>query len=212
LEAIRRATGGVTREPDGSWSIAPDHLARAVAYEAVRVRQRPVAVTLLSSRPLEALARADAATWLDTRLADLRTTSPRGAGFGAEVLAAEEQRRRWLAEQGLAVVRSGRFRMAADALEQLRRRELLRVAQGLSQELGLPLGETGMDERVAGFYRRRVDLMSGRLALIERAHDFTLVPWRQVLDRHLGKPVSGLVRGGRVSWTVGRERVGPAIG
>ena len=76
LEAIRRVISGVIRQADGSWLIAPDHLERAAAYETARVRERPVSVSLLSSRPLEALARADAATWLDTRLAAPSASMP----------------------------------------------------------------------------------------------------------------------------------------
>jgi hypothetical protein len=200
------------READGGWPIAPDHLARAAPYETARVRERPVAVTLLSARPLEQLVGADAATWLDTRIADPRAAPPREAGFGAEVAAAERQRRQWLVDEGLAEERDGRFRLASGALEQLRRRELLRVAQGLSQELGLPFGEAAAGERVEGLYRRRMDLASGRFALVERAHDFTLVPWRPVLEAHVGKPMAGLVRGDAISWTIGRGRSGPSIG
>jgi hypothetical protein len=33
LEAIRRVTGGVEREADGTWVIAPDHLERAAVFE-----------------------------------------------------------------------------------------------------------------------------------------------------------------------------------
>lgn len=54
--------------------------------------------------------------------------------------------------------------------------------------------------------------MSGRFALIERAHNFTLVPWREMLERHVGKEVSGVMRGDEISWTVGRGRTGPSIG
>ncbi|HCO22585.1 MAG: hypothetical protein CME97_10195, partial [Hyphomonas sp.] len=39
---------------------------------------------------------------------------------------------------------------------------------------------------------------------IERHRDFTIVPWRQVLEQRLGMAVSGVVRGGRISWTLGR--------
>jgi hypothetical protein len=212
LEAIRRATGSVIREPDGRWSIAPDHLAHAIAYEAARTREQPVSVSLLSARPLPELAHADAATWLDARLADPRAASPREAGFGGEVRAAERQRRRWLLEQGLATERNGVFRLTPGTIEQLRRRELMRVAQGLSNEFGLPFCEAKAGERVEGVSRRRIDLLNGPLALVERAHDFTLVPWRSVLDHRVGKSVSGLVRGEGMSWTVGRARAGPVIG
>ena len=59
--------------------------------------------------------------------------------------------------------------------------------------------------------RRPVDLVSGRYALIEKSREFTLVPWRPVLDPHIGKPVSGLMRGDGISWTIGRGRSGPSI-
>jgi hypothetical protein len=211
LEAIRRATGGVGREADGSWRIAPDHLERVAVYEAARARERPVSLELLSPRPLEELARAEAATGLDARLAERQAATPRQAGFGADLIAAEGQRRRWLLAEGLAARTDGEFRMMRGAIEQVRRREFLRVAQGLSDELRLPFGEAQTDERIKGFYRRRIDLLSGRFALVERAHDFTLVPWRPVLERHQGKTVSGLVRGDSVSWTIGRGREGASI-
>ena len=56
-------------------------------------------------------------------------------------------------------------------------------------------------------------MTSGRFALIERARDFTLVPWRDDLERHVGKPLSGIMRDGRsINRTIGRGRSGPSIG
>ena len=73
--------------------------------------------------------------------------------------------------------------------------------------------ESGLDhrllqngDRVSGVYRRPIDLASGRFALIEDGKQFSLVPWRPVVERELGREVSGLVRAGGVSWTLGRDR------
>ena len=66
-------------------------------------------------------------------------------------------------------------------------------------------------ERLEGRLVRPVEMASGRHALIERSRDFTLVPWRPVLERHIGKNVSGIMREGGVSWTIGRQRSGPSI-
>jgi hypothetical protein len=41
---------------------------------------------------------------------------------------------------------------------------------------------------------RRVDLESGSFAMVERSRDFTLVPWRDVLERNIGKAASGIMR------------------
>jgi Protein of unknown function (DUF3363) len=88
---------------------------------------------------------------------------------------------------------------------------LARVGAQLSDELGLPYVEMKSGQRIEGIYRRAVDLTSGRVTVIERSREFTLVPWRPVLERNLGKQVSGVVRGENISWELGRRRSGPSI-
>jgi len=209
LEAIRRSTGAVTREPSGSWVIGDDHLAAAMAYEARLRRNRPVAVDLLSSLSLSAMVAADGATWLDRVQPDAGQV--RDAGFGHDVLAALEDRRRWLIMQGLVEEHGGATRDPIDLVQQLERRDLQRAAGALAAELDLPFAESGPGARVEGILRRRLDLVSGRYALIERSHDFTLVPWLPVLERRLGQEVSGQIRGDGISWSFGRSRGAPAI-
>lgn len=85
------------------------------------------------------------------------------------------------------------------------------VTGQLSDQLGLAYTEPRPGERIDGIYRRPVELASGRYALIENSREFTLVPWRPVLDRHIGKKVSGLMRGDSINWTIGRQRSGPSI-
>ncbi|ODU20416.1 MAG: conjugal transfer protein TraI [Sphingomonas sp. SCN 67-18] len=211
LEAMRRLTGAVAREPDGSWVIAPDHLDKAAAYEALRAKDRPVSVTALSARPLETLIEAEAATWLDRALVAAQPEPLRDAGFGHEVRVAQDRRRQWLIAQGLAQESDGRIAYRPGMLEDLERRELRRVAAEMERELGLPFAKAAAGDRVSGIYRRSVDLASGRFALIEKSKEFTLVPWRAALERHRGKPVSGILRGETVSWTLGRQRNGPSI-
>ena len=215
LEAIRRLTGGAERRPDGSWTIADDHLGRATAFEARQARDRPVAVEILSSVPLERMPRADAATWLDRTLvgegSDTREPVISDVGFGREVRAAQAHRRTWLVEQGLADGEGAAVRYRANLLSVLQRRELLRVAGQLSDELGLDYSDAKPGDRIEGILRRRVDLTSGRFALIEKSREFTLVPWRPTLEHQLGKPVSGIVRGDGISWQIGRNRGGPTI-
>ena len=211
LEAMRRLGAGVERQPDGSWIIAPDHLERAAAYERGRARTSPVVVKTLSALPLDQQLAADGATWLDRELIAEVPTSVRDAGFGREVRRALDRRRQWLVEQDLARQEQDRIVYRANLLGLLRRRELTRVAGQLSDELGLRYAEPKPGERIEGTYRRRLDLASGRYALIEKPREFTLVPWRPVLERNLGKPVSGIARGDTFSWSFGRKRSGPGI-
>ncbi|MBV9842260.1 MAG: relaxase/mobilization nuclease and DUF3363 domain-containing protein [Sphingomonadaceae bacterium] len=211
LEAIRRLTGGAVREPDGSWTIAPDHLARVDAYEARLRRDRPVAVEMISPLPLERLASADAPTWLDRRIAGEEVAPIRDAGFGREIRHAEMQRRQWLLDQGLADEREGVVRLRTGALAALRRRELLRVAAQLADELKLPFAELKRGERIEGTLRRPVDMLSGKFALVETSREFTLVPWRPTLERQLGRALSGVMGEKGVSWSVGRNLSGPSL-
>lgn len=211
LEAIRRLSGGVKREADGSWIIAPDHLDRAAAYERVRSEDRPVVVETLSTERLEHLVTVDAATWLDRELVAAAPVALRDAGFGHEVREAHTRRRQWLVAQQLAQETDGTFVAKPDMIDTLRRRELVRVGAALSKELGMPFAELRTDEQVRGVLRRRVDMTSGRYALVERARDFVLVPWRPVLERQLGKNITGIVRGEGMSWAFGRGRRGPNI-
>lgn len=205
LEAIRRSGGNVERLEDSTWRIAPDHLEQAAAYERRRTRSAPVRVELVSPVPLKDLPEWDGATWLDQQLA--REAEPlRDSRFGREVRSALALRRQWLLAQGLGEEVDGHFAMRPGSFAILRRRELSAAAAQLSGELGLSFVPAAEGERVEGILRRRVDLASGRFALVENGREFTLVPWRPVLERHMDKQVSGLARHDGISWTIGRGR------
>lgn len=88
---------------------------------------------------------------------------------------------------------------------------MIRVAGQLAGEIGLGYAEAKPGARIEGIYHRPVEFASGRFALIEKSHEFILVPWRSVLDNHIDKQVSGIMRGDAINWTVGRQRSGPSI-
>lgn len=203
LEALRRGRAGVERDADGSWKIAPDHVERALEYERAHAAREPVRVGILSALRLDDMPHHDGITWLDED-ASLAEQGRLGGGFGAKVAKALRQRQQWLAEQGLAD--------QPDTLETLQARELQRVARQLSRELGLGYAEAAPGDPIEGIYRRSVQVGSARMALIEKSREFTLVPWRPLLKRRIGREVSGIMRGRDVSWTFGRHRSGPQIG
>ena len=202
LEALRRGKAAVEREADGTWKIAPDYIERAQQYERARATREPVRVDILSTLRLEEMPNHNGITWLDE---DAGLSQPsRGGRFGAKVTEALRQRQQWLVEQGLAD--------QPDMFEKLRTRELHRVARQLSRELGLEYAKAEAGDPIEGIYRRPVQVGSVRMALIENSREFTLVPWRAVLERRIGREVSGVMRGRDVSWTFGRARSGPEIG
>ena len=69
----------------------------------------------------------------------------------------------------------------------------------------LPFRAAADGETVGGKFTGTVHLSSGKFAIVEQAHEFTLVPWRPVIDRQLGREVAGVVQGGSVSWKLGRQ-------
>jgi type IV secretory pathway VirD2 relaxase len=212
LEAMRRTGSGVERAADGSWSIAPNHLDRVSVYEAKLAQDRPVIVNALSSLSLDAQRQFNGATWLDQELVSDAQTPVYNAGFGKEVKAALQLRRQWLLSEGLG--EKGEFELwkpSPNMLATLRRRELLRVAGQLSSELGLNFVESRNGDRIDGIVKRHIDLAQGRFALIEKSREFTLVPWRDALEKQIGKQVGGIMRDSGVNWTIGRGRGGPTI-
>lgn len=211
LEAMRRADAGPERSEDGSWVIPEDHLTRAEAYARRQHRHRPVAVSVMSRTPVAELAGKEAPTWLDRELAEGSETPVRDAGFGREVRTALATRRQWLVEQQLADPDGTVLRFRQGTMDVLRQRELRQAGELLAEGVGQPFASAGIGERIEGVIARRIDLEGGSYALVERSRDFTLVPWRDVLERNMGKAASGIMRADGISWQFGRGRSGPVI-
>lgn len=132
-------------------------------------------------------------------------------GFGGDAKQALQQRADFLEEQGLAQRRGQRVILSRNLLETLRNRELAQAAQHIAADSGLEHRHVTDGQRVAGIYRRSVILASGRYALLDDGMGFSLVPWRPIIEPRLGQQIAATVRGGGVSWEVGRQR-GPGIG
>jgi hypothetical protein len=209
LEAIRRLTGKVERTEEGGFVVDDAYLEKAQAYEEKRRSQAPVEVKPLSRISLDRLTAYDGATWLDRELVE-PTVPISEAGFGGKMTAALQMRRAWLLQNDLAVELGGNFHMKPDALPELVRRDLDHSGERLAKQSGLPYAPAAVGERIAGQLRRSVDLPSGKYAMIENAKEFTLVPWRPVLEDHIGKTVSGLFREEGINWSIGRTQ-GPGI-
>ncbi len=93
----------------------------------------------------------------------------------------------------------------------LRGRELAQAAKDIAAETGLEYRPLADGQRVAGIYRRSVMLASGRYAMLDDGMGFSLVPWKPVIEQRLGQQFAATVRGGGVSWDIGRQR-GPFVG
>jgi type IV secretory pathway VirD2 relaxase len=148
---------------------------------------------------------ADGATWLDRQLVVKDPALLASHGFGAEVATAMEQRREHLVANGHGRLRDGRFEPAGNLLGSLRRAELDRVKGSLATSGG-QIKESGEGDLVSGVYARRMDLASGRFAMIDDGLGFQLVPWTRALDAKLGQEVTGTITKAGVDWSLGKKR------
>jgi hypothetical protein len=112
----------------------------------------------------------------------------------------------FLVEQGFAERQGQRVVLTRNLLATLRTREVELIAKEIEADTGLTYRVAEDGERVSGTYRRSLRLVSGRFAMLDDGIGFTLVPWRPVVEKHLGQSVSALVRGQSVSWEFGRAR------
>ncbi len=168
--------------------------------------QRRLSLATRSDLPLDAQVTAPGATWLDRELV-ARDPTPTGAGFGAEIRDAMARRADHLVSEGLARRQSDGVSYVPGLIDTLRQRELDAAAKRLAAETGLAHTPSGQGDYVAGIYRQRVTLASGRFAMIDDGLGFQLVPWRPALEQKLGQQVSGtMLPGGSVDWSFGRKR------
>ena len=112
-----------------------------------------------------------------------------------------------LVAEGLATRNGRRVTFARDLLKTLRERELDAAAARVETETGLLRRNSAEGDRISGTYRRRLDLASGRFAMVDSGLGFELVPWKPQLERHLGQTVTGtMTPGGGIDWSLGRKR------
>jgi type IV secretory pathway VirD2 relaxase len=202
LEALRRA-GLAERVAEGVWRVPVDLPERGRQHDAQRLAGG--SVTLQSHLPIERQTRVIGATWLDRQLI-AGAAGVADKGFGGELRETLRQRSDFLIEQGLAERRGTRVVLARNLLGTLRQRDLDAAARGITGETGLPYRPAVEGERVSGVYRRNVLLASGRFAMLDDGLDFTLVPWKPVIDQRMGQQLSVVVRGSSVAWQFGRQR------
>ena len=183
----------------------PGAIVETRAYDDAGGRKR-LSLATRSDLTIEAQVSAQGATWIDRQL--LSKESPLGTGgFGAKVREAMDRRMDHLVEDGLARWQGQRVVFARNLLDTLRRRELDDAVAKLSTETGLAHHPSADGEHVAGTYRQRVTLASGRFAMIDDGLGFQLVPWRPALEHKLGQHVAGTTMpGGAVDWSFGRKR------
>lgn len=191
---------------EATTDVPPGGIVELRRYTDADARER-IALAARSDLSIEAQMSAAGATWLDRRLVERDKLPVTASGFGAEVTAALERRAEQLITEGLARRRGQRVVFAADLIGMLRQRELDGIAAKLAAETGRAYRPVAEGNAVTGIYARRLDLASGRFAMLDNGLGFQLVPWKPALDARLGEKVSGvMLPAGGVEWSFGRKR------
>jgi len=191
---------------DAAGDSPPGSIVELRTFEDARGERR-VALAVRSDLDLQHQVNASGATWLDRQSIAREPVAMSDGGFGAEVRQAMQQRADHLVREGLAEQQGRRIILSRNLIDTLRRREVDAVANRLAKETGQPFKPASNGEYVAGRYRQRLTLASGRFAMIDDGLGFQLVPWSPSLESQLGKHVSGVARSdGGVDWSFGRKR------
>ena len=185
---------------------APSSIVELRAYDDPR-GQRRVALAVRSDFDIERQVTASGATWLDRQNFAREPAALSESGFGAEVRDALDRRADHLIGEGFAERQGRRIVFSRNLIDTLRRREVEEVGEKLAAQTGQPFQRAGSGEHVAGTFRQRLTLASGRFAMIDDGLGFQLVPWPPSMEKHLGRHISGVARSdGGVDWSFGRKR------
>ncbi|QAY95240.1 type VI secretion protein [Methylovirgula ligni] len=191
---------------DAAGDSAPGSIVELRKFDDAQGRRR-VALAVRSDLSIERQITATGATWLDRQAIAREPAALGQAGFGAEVRDAMERRAEQLIGQGLAERQASGITFSRNLIDTLRKREVQALGDKLAAETGRPFNSSATGEYVAGTYRQRIALASGRFAMIDDGLGFQLVPWSPSLEKQLGRHVSGVARGdGGVDWDFGRKR------
>ena len=153
-----------------------------------------------SIQTLSQMEQARGATWLDKQLVENGGENIADGAIKASLL----KRQVALRKMGLKVGERGRWQKSI--LAELQEMDLKAAAEDYNGAYGKAYAALGDTRQVEGVYKEAIERPSGKFAVIERARDFTLVPWRPVMERRLGQSISGRVSAGGISWSVSKQR------
>lgn len=164
-----------------------------------------MSLSVRSDLTLSEQIRAKGATWVDRQLVSREVVG--SSGFGREIREAIEKRADRLVSDGLAHRQGRRLVLSDNLIDKLRARELADTVAEIERSTGLQHRPSGSGDHVSGIYRERVNLSSGRFAMIDDGLGFQLVPWRPAIDGQIGRQINGVMSpGGSVQWTLGRGK------
>ena len=165
---------------------------------------------ILSRDEVGRLPAYDGPVWLDRLVATPDTSMQAARGFGAELSRAVADRRAWLVTQDLGRMRDdGAFEMRTSAYARLRQRELQRVGQETAARVRAPYQPASPGQQIQGRVGETIAVPGGKIVVVHRAGDFTVVPWSRRLEQMRGREVVGTLGAHELMIGRTRGRIGP---
>lgn len=202
LEALGRANI-VSKNKDGAWDIPDDYLDRIRAYHKQLAKRLPTPLSRDSTLTISEMTTARGATWLDE---ELKRGTLEEERTSKQLLDAAAKRRIALRQMGFAI--GDEDRLFQHSINQLKVMDVKDAGEAQSRFLGKTYVPSSGASHIEGVFSKTIERPSGKFAVIERSREFTLVPWRPVMERRRGQSIIGRARGGGgISWDVrNRER------
>jgi hypothetical protein len=170
-------------------------------------KMRNAQIEVVSYWPVERLANAEAATWLDLTIVVETKPAIHEKGFGADVSKALIAREEWLiANRHASVEQPDTITPKPDMLRDLNHKGITVAAEKRSAQLAMPPESPVEGMRMSGKHVGTIDLPMQRLAVIKGGHEFTLVPWRPELLKMRGKDIEISVHDRTIAMALARGR------
>jgi type IV secretory pathway VirD2 relaxase len=171
-------------------------------------KTRSAQIEVVSYWPVERLATAEAATWLDQTISAETKPVIHDKGFGADVSKALIAREEWLiTNRHASVEQPGTITPKPDMLQDLNHQGLTVAAEKLSAQMAMPHYSPVAGMPLTGKHVGTIDLPMQRLAVIKGRQEFTLVPWRPELLAMRGKDIEISVRDRTITLALARGPV-----
>jgi len=200
LEALGRANV-VSKNKNGAWDIPDDYLDRVRAYHEQLAKRLPAPLVRDSMLTIEQMTTARGATWLDEQL---KRGSLEEDLTSRELLDAAAKRRAALRQMGFGI--RDKDRLLQICINELKDMDVKDAGEALENQMGKPYASSSGASHIEGVFKGTIERPSGKFAVIEKSREFTLVPWRPIMERRRGLSIIGRAsQGGGISWDV-RDR------
>ena len=200
LEALGRVNI-VSKNKNGAWDIPDDYLDRIRDYHKQLAKTLPTPLSRDSTFTINEMITARGATWLDE---ELKLGTLEEERTSKALLDAAAKRRAILRQMGYAI--GDKDRLLQQSINELKAMDFKETGERHAESLGKDYVSSSGASHIEGVFSKTIERPSGTFAVIEKSREFTLVPWRPIMERRRGQSIVGRAsRGGGISWDV-RDR------